>query len=155
MCRNMWKYPLKYAPEHTIPHSKTKKLHPPPTPSPPLSFPSLAGGFQEIWNAPCGISGSGSQYIFCWNVDGIGGLHHFVGINCTQWHVALNYGFCGISSKFIHLELVIELILLSLCIKSYWWSLASSLSATALCVCMKKRERKLYLTCASKSIMSL
>ena len=27
MCRNMWKYPLKYAPEHTIPHWKTKKLH--------------------------------------------------------------------------------------------------------------------------------
>ena len=30
MCRNMWKYPLKYAPEHTIPHWKTKKLHTPP-----------------------------------------------------------------------------------------------------------------------------
>ena len=27
MCRNMWKYPLKYAPEHTIQHWKTKKLH--------------------------------------------------------------------------------------------------------------------------------
>ena len=66
VCRNMWKYPLKYAPEHTIPHWKTKNLHtvrgrgdtpshtlPPP---PPLSLRSLAGGFQEIWNAPCGIS---------------------------------------------------------------------------------------------------
>ena len=62
MCRNMWKYPLKYAPEHTIQHWKTKKLHtvgggtPPPPPPPPRSLRSLAGGFQEIWNAPCGIS---------------------------------------------------------------------------------------------------
>ena len=28
----------------------------PPPPPPPRSLRSLAGGFQEIWNAPCGIS---------------------------------------------------------------------------------------------------
>ena len=28
----------------------------PTPPSPPRSLRSLAGGFQEIWNAPCGIS---------------------------------------------------------------------------------------------------
>ena len=35
---------------------KQKSSIPPPTPSPPRSLRSLAGGFQEIWNAPCGIS---------------------------------------------------------------------------------------------------
>ena len=43
VCRNMWKYPLKYAPEHTIPHWKTKKLHTvdTPLPHPPPSVASL------------------------------------------------------------------------------------------------------------------
>ena len=30
--------------------------NPPPPPPPPRALCSLAGGFQEIWNAPCGIS---------------------------------------------------------------------------------------------------
>ena len=89
MCRNMWKYPLKYAPEHTIQHWKTKKLHtvgggtphshtlPPSVASLPRawSLRSLAGGFQEIWNAPCGISGEWMGSNVLWWVSMSSGHH--------------------------------------------------------------------------------
>ena len=69
----MWKYPLKYAPEHTIPHWKTKKLHtvgggggcPPPTPSPLGRFP------------PSGSVASLTRKRFSGNLE------------CSLWHLCV------------------------------------------------------------------
>ena len=77
----MWKYPLKYAPEHTIPHWKTKKLHtvgggvhPPPTPSQEVfrKFGMLLGGerlnlLKTVWFAATPIFHKTPAWVLLWD----------------------------------------------------------------------------------------